>query len=165
MSRGLSASSTLLPGGSVGTVSADWAAHHKRIPRGRATPSCSGGTRPRKLAHGWRANAGRRPRPHSKRPSARDRSTRKVWIERGQFYLMRSEPEKAVAAFGEAILLNPNDSLLRTRQILSLVAAGDFDRLRRACFDLLDRFRNTESFYGRQSRPVLRAGPGLGGLP
>jgi tetratricopeptide (TPR) repeat protein len=70
----------------------------------------------------------------------------KVWIERGQFYLMRSEPEKAVAAFGEAIVLNPNDSLLRTRQILSLVAAGDFDGQRRACFNLLDRFRNTVPF-------------------
>ena len=69
-----------------------------------------------------------------------------VWIERGQFYLMRSEPEKAVAAFGEAVLLNPNNSLLRTRQILTLVAAGDFDQQRRACFNLLDRFRNTDPF-------------------
>jgi eukaryotic-like serine/threonine-protein kinase len=73
-------------------------------------------------------------------------SDAKVWIERGQFYLMRSEPEKAANALGEAILLNPNDSLLRSRQILSLVAAGDLDRLRLACFDLLDRFRNTEPF-------------------
>jgi WD40 repeat protein/tetratricopeptide (TPR) repeat protein len=69
-----------------------------------------------------------------------------VWMERGRFYLMRSEPEKAAATFGEAILLIPNDSLLRTRQILALVAAGDFDRQRRACFNLLDRFGNTDPF-------------------
>ena len=66
-----------------------------------------------------------------------------VWIERGQFYLMRSETEKAVAAFGEAILLNPNDSFLRARQILTLVAAGDFEGQRAACVNLLDRLGNT----------------------
>jgi tetratricopeptide (TPR) repeat protein len=66
-----------------------------------------------------------------------------VRMELGQFLLMRSEPEKAVANFGEAILLVPNESLLRTRQILSLVAAGDFDGQRQACFNLLDRFGNT----------------------
>jgi tetratricopeptide (TPR) repeat protein len=68
-----------------------------------------------------------------------------VWMERGQFYLIRSEPEKAVTAFGEAILLLPNDPLLRTRQILSLVAAGDFEGQRAACVNLLDRLGNTSN--------------------
>jgi tetratricopeptide (TPR) repeat protein len=83
-----------------------------------------------------------------------------LWIERGQFYLMRSEPEKAVAAFGEAVLLNPNDSLLRTRQILSLVAAGDFDRQRQACFNLLDRFRNTDPITANNLAQSCALAPG-----
>jgi eukaryotic-like serine/threonine-protein kinase len=66
-----------------------------------------------------------------------------VRMEQGQFFLKRSEPEKAVAAFGQAILLLPNESYLRIRQILSLVAAGDFDGQRQACSNLLDRFGNT----------------------
>jgi len=84
----------------------------------------------------------------------------KVWIERGQFYLMRLESEKAVAAFGEAVLLNPNDSLLRSRQILTLVAAGDFDRQRRACFNLLDRFRNTDPFNANNVARSCALAPG-----
>ena len=81
-------------------------------------------------------------------------------MERGQFYLMRSEPEKAVAAFGEAVLLNPNNSLLRTRQILTLVAAGDFDQQRRACFNLLDRFRNTVAFEANNLARSCSLAPG-----
>jgi tetratricopeptide (TPR) repeat protein len=66
-----------------------------------------------------------------------------VGMERAQFFLMRSEPEKALAFFGDAILGDPNDSLLRRRQMLSLVAAGDLDGQRQACVNLLDRFGNT----------------------
>jgi WD40 repeat protein/serine/threonine protein kinase/tetratricopeptide (TPR) repeat protein len=68
---------------------------------------------------------------------------RDVRTERGQFYLARLQPEKAAANFAEAVLLDPADLGARHDQLLTLLAAGDRDGVRRATADLLDRCGRT----------------------
>jgi len=63
-----------------------------------------------------------------------------VWTDRGQFYLVRSQPEKAAAVFRDAVQLLPEDFSFRYHQIQAMLAAGDSNGLRQACSELLGRF-------------------------
>ncbi len=56
---------------------------------------------------------------------------------------MRSEPTKAVATLGKAILLAPDSIVPRTRQLLALISAADLEGQRQACSLLFDRFGKT----------------------
>jgi len=67
----------------------------------------------------------------------------KFRLARGRFYLARSLPAKAASDFSEAVLLEPDELDIRRSQILTLLAAGDREGVRRAAFDLLDRFGRT----------------------
>jgi WD40 repeat protein len=63
--------------------------------------------------------------------------------ERSRFYLARSQPEAALRNASEAVALVPDDEQARYRQVMVLMATGDFEGLRSAIFELLKRFQGT----------------------
>jgi tetratricopeptide (TPR) repeat protein len=65
-----------------------------------------------------------------------------VWSARGRFYVLRAQPERAIANFVEATQLRPDDFELRKHHCLVLLAAGDRIALKNTLADLLDRFND-----------------------
>jgi WD40 repeat protein/serine/threonine protein kinase/tetratricopeptide (TPR) repeat protein len=63
-----------------------------------------------------------------------------IWLVRGRFHIARGRPEMAAADFEQAIRDLPQHLQIRYYHILSLLAFGDEAGLRRACWELLDRF-------------------------
>jgi WD40 repeat protein len=68
------------------------------------------------------------------------------WNVRGDFWLMRSRPERAAPDIAAAIRLDPDKLTLRYSQIVLLAFSGDHDRLQAAATDLLSQFARSTNF-------------------
>ena len=66
-----------------------------------------------------------------------------LWSTHGEDRARRQRWDAAAADYGEAVRLDPENRGIRRFHILSLMAAGELDPLRRARADLLDRFGRT----------------------
>ncbi len=66
-----------------------------------------------------------------------------LWSTRGEDRARRQRWADAAADYGKAVRLEPENLEIRGSHILSLMAAGELDPLRRARADLLDRFGRT----------------------
>jgi len=66
-----------------------------------------------------------------------------LWSTRGEDRARRQRWADAAADYGKAVRLEPENLPIRRSHILSLMAAGERDPLRRARADLLDRFGRT----------------------
>ncbi len=66
-----------------------------------------------------------------------------LWSTRGEDRARRQRWADAAADYGKAVRLEPENLEIRRLHILSLMAAGERDSLRRVRADLLDRFGRT----------------------
>ena len=73
-----------------------------------------------------------------------EEAAKQPYVERGEAHLTKGEFDQAIAAYSEAIRLDPTDSMTWLQTAPLLVLAGDMEGYRKHCGDMLHQFAKSE---------------------